>query len=77
MRGERKGLIEVQAFKKRAAEIADHARNARGGTSSGEGGEFLRGLDEWERGCKCFPSLYTCLIEGQRRGRWMANFYVF
>ncbi|KAL8997326.1 MAG: hypothetical protein Q9169_003360 [Polycauliona sp. 2 TL-2023] len=39
-----------EAFKTRAAEIADHARNARGGTSSGEGGEFLRGLDEWERG---------------------------
>ncbi|KAL8838265.1 MAG: hypothetical protein Q9176_005194 [Flavoplaca citrina] len=44
------GDVVSEAFKKRAAEIADHARNARGGTSSGEGGEFLRGLDEWERG---------------------------
>ncbi|KAL8905553.1 MAG: hypothetical protein Q9171_006620 [Xanthocarpia ochracea] len=44
------GDVLSEAFKKRAAEIADHARNARGGTSSGEGGEFLRGLDEWERG---------------------------
>ncbi|KAL8765875.1 MAG: hypothetical protein Q9209_007176 [Squamulea sp. 1 TL-2023] len=44
------GDVVSEAFKKRAAEIADHARNARGGMSSGEGGEFLRGLDEWERG---------------------------
>ncbi|KAL8850783.1 MAG: hypothetical protein Q9221_004281 [Calogaya cf. arnoldii] len=44
------GDVLCEAFKKRAAEIADHARNARGGTSSGDGGEFLRGLDEWERG---------------------------
>jgi len=39
--------IEVQAFKKRAAEIADHAHNPRGALD--EGAEFLRGLDEAER----------------------------
>ncbi len=37
----------IQCFKKRAAEIADHAHNARG--ALGEGAEFLRGLDEMER----------------------------
>ncbi|KAK5014519.1 DNA replication protein [Cryomyces antarcticus] len=36
-----------QAFKKRAAEIADQAHNPRG--ALGEGAEFLRGLDETER----------------------------
>lgn len=40
----------VQTFKKRAAEIADHAHNPRG--ALGEGAEFLRGLDEMERQCK-------------------------
>lgn len=37
----------MQTFKKRAAEIADHAHNPRGAV--GEGVEFLRGLDEAER----------------------------
>jgi GINS complex subunit 3 len=43
--------ILVDTFRKRAAEIADHANNAgsRGG-SMGEGADFLRGLDESERG---------------------------
>lgn len=36
-----------QTFKKRAAEIADHAHNVRG--TLGEGVDFLRGLDETER----------------------------
>ncbi|KAI9892763.1 MAG: DNA replication protein [Vezdaea aestivalis] len=36
-----------ETFKKRAAEIADHAHNPRG--ALGEGAEFLRGLDEEER----------------------------
>lgn len=36
-----------KTFKKRAAEIADHAHNPRGAVS--EGGDFLRGLDEAER----------------------------
>ncbi len=41
-------LIEniSQTFKKRAAEIADHAHNARGAQS--EGANFLRGLDLME-----------------------------
>ncbi|KAL8683589.1 MAG: hypothetical protein Q9186_000501 [Xanthomendoza sp. 1 TL-2023] len=47
---------------KRAAEIADHARNARGGV---EGGEFLRGLDEWERGCEFFYSVPFSGVEGE------------
>ena len=36
-----------QTFKKRAAQIADHAHNPRGAVS--EGADFLRGLDETER----------------------------
>jgi GINS complex subunit 3 len=36
-----------QTFKKRAAEIADHAHNPKG--AMGEGADFLRGLDETER----------------------------
>jgi GINS complex subunit 3 len=36
-----------QTFKKRAADIADHAHNPRG--ALGEGADFLRGLDEMER----------------------------
>ncbi|KAL2352364.1 DNA replication complex GINS protein PSF3 [Cryomyces antarcticus] len=44
-----KGMVEIldEAFKKRAAEIADQAHNPRG--ALGEGAEFLRGLDETER----------------------------
>ncbi|KAI9788363.1 MAG: DNA replication protein [Peltula sp. TS41687] len=42
-------MVDVlsETFKKRAAEIADHAHNPRGAV--GEGGDFLRGLDETER----------------------------
>lgn len=40
----------MQTFKKRAAEISDHAHNPRGAV--GEGVDFLRGLDESERQCK-------------------------
>ncbi|OKL59863.1 DNA replication complex GINS protein psf3 [Talaromyces atroroseus] len=39
--------ILSDTFRKRAAEIADHAHNSRG--ALGEGVEFLRGLDETER----------------------------
>ena len=38
-----------QTFKKRAAEIADHAHNPKG--ALGDGVEFLQGLDETERRC--------------------------
>ncbi|KAL0634280.1 DNA replication protein [Maublancomyces gigas] len=38
----------IQAFKKRAAEIADHAHNPTGAIGGG-GGDFLKGLDENER----------------------------
>lgn len=41
------GLTASQTFRKRAAEIADHAHNPKG--AMGEGAEFLRGLDEIER----------------------------
>lgn len=44
------GLTSCQAFKKRAAEIADHAHNSRGAV--GGGVDFLRGLDETERQCR-------------------------
>lgn len=43
---------QIQTFKKRAAEISDHAHNPRGAV--GEGVDFLRGLDESERQCKWF-----------------------
>jgi GINS complex subunit 3 len=52
------GLTAWQTFKKRAAEIADHAHNSRGAV--GDGVEFLRGLDETERQCKlyCLSNIY-------------------
>ncbi|MCJ1236251.1 DNA replication protein [Varicellaria rhodocarpa] len=42
-------IVDVlnETFKKRAAEIADHAHNTQG--ALGEGVDFLRGLDEMER----------------------------
>jgi GINS complex subunit 3 len=45
-------MVEVlsEAFKIRAAVIADQAHNPRG--ALGEGADFLRGLDENERQCK-------------------------
>ncbi|KAF7118813.1 hypothetical protein CNMCM5793_008442 [Aspergillus hiratsukae] len=39
--------VLINTFKKRAAEIADHAHNPKG--ALGEGADFLRGLDETER----------------------------
>ncbi|KAJ5380172.1 DNA replication complex GINS protein psf3 [Penicillium cataractarum] len=39
--------VLIDTFKKRAAEISDHAHNPRGAV--GEGVDFLRGLDETER----------------------------
>ncbi|KAH0537253.1 DNA replication protein [Glutinoglossum americanum] len=46
---EEEEMVEVlsETFKKRAAEIADHAHNPRG--ALGESADFLRGLDETER----------------------------
>ena len=46
---EEEEVVDVlsETFKKRAAEIADHAHNPRG--ALGEGVEFLRGLEEMER----------------------------
>ncbi|MCJ1332271.1 DNA replication protein [Thelotrema lepadinum] len=39
--------VLTETFKNRAAEIADHANNTQ--SALGEGGDFLRGLDEMER----------------------------
>ncbi|KAL8763265.1 MAG: hypothetical protein Q9184_000905 [Pyrenodesmia sp. 2 TL-2023] len=56
--GEGVGECVGEAFKIRAAEIADHARNtSRGGMAGGEGEGFLRGLEEWERQCEFQYSL--------------------
>jgi GINS complex subunit 3 len=52
--------VLTETFRVRAVEIGDHAKNAGGRGAAGvigvgggvgtEGVEFLRGLDEWERG---------------------------
>jgi len=50
--------VLMQAWRTRAAEVADHAANVGrgsgkgggGGVGGGDGVEFLRGLDEGERG---------------------------
>jgi GINS complex subunit 3 len=49
---EDEAIIDVltEAFRKRAAEIADHARNPQG--ARGIGADFLSGLDETERKSK-------------------------
>jgi GINS complex subunit 3 len=49
--------VLINTFKKRAAEIADHAHNPKG--ALGEGADFLRGLDETERQCMWIYPL-TC-----------------
>ena len=45
--------VLMDSWRKRAAEISDHAsqvgQGSRSGMGSGDGVEFLRGLDEWER----------------------------
>lgn len=59
------GDVVSEAFKVRAAEIADHARNtSRGGGMGGEGEGFLRGLEEWERQCEL--DLFLILAEEER-----------
>lgn len=42
--------MDAQAYKARAAIIADQAHNPRG--ALGEGADFMRGLDENERQCE-------------------------
>ena len=49
-----------QTFRKRAAEISDHAHNPRG--ALGDGVEFLRGLDETERQCMSSWDLVICSL---------------
>lgn len=51
-----------QTFKKRAAEIADHAYNPRGAVS--EGADFLRGLDETER---IRELTQTCIFSARKK----------
>ena len=50
----------IQTFKERAAEIADHAHNPRG--ALGDAQDFLRGLDEMERQCRCLEYLKTWIV---------------
>ncbi|CBF81638.1 hypothetical protein AN5574.2 [Aspergillus nidulans FGSC A4] len=54
-----------QTFKKRAAEIADHAHNPKG--ALGDGVEFLQGLDETER------QLFRVAHDGARETRIWAG----
>ena len=49
-----------QTFRKRAAEISDHAHNPQG--ALGDGVEFLRGLDETERQCMSSWDLVLCSL---------------
>lgn len=62
----RRGMIaslltrQIQTFKKRAAEISDHAHNPRGAV--GEGVDFLRGLDESERQCKWLEYILRLIV---------------
>ncbi|KAF7503978.1 DNA replication protein [Endocarpon pusillum] len=61
-------MIDVltNTFRKRAAEIADHAHNARGAV--GEAVDFLRGLDETER------QLFRAAHDNAKAVRqWLAN----
>ena len=48
--------VLADSFRKRAAEVADHAHNPRG--ALGEGADFLRGLDEMER-----QGMYSILLD--------------
>jgi hypothetical protein len=59
---EEEEMIEVlsDTFKARAALIADQAHNPRG--ALGEGADFMRGLDENERQCKCWASFAIRLL---------------
>jgi GINS complex subunit 3 len=58
--------VSLKTFKKRAAEIADHAHNPRGAT--GDGVDFLRGLDETER--QLFRAAHDSV---KAIKQWMAN----
>lgn len=57
---EEMGEILAETFKARAKVIADQAHNPRG--ALGEGADFLRGLDENERRCKCSTLRMQSLI---------------
>ena len=67
------GEVVAETFRKRAKEIADFAYQGRSVMGvSGRGGswgeEFLRGLEEWERG------LFRAAFEGARGTRgWMGE----
>ncbi|KAL8727825.1 MAG: hypothetical protein Q9181_005569 [Wetmoreana brouardii] len=64
------GDVLAETFKVRAREIADFARNTGRGTGvAGAGeGEFLRGLEEWERG------LFRAAHDSSRATRlWMGE----
>jgi GINS complex subunit 3 len=64
--------VLTDSWRKRAAEISDHAsqvgRGGRGGVGGGDGVEFLRGLDEWER-----DLFRRCHDSGKAMRVWMGE----
>ena len=64
--------VLMESWRKRAAEISDHAsqvgQGGRGGVASGDGVEFLRGLDEWER-----DLFRRCHDSGKAMRVWMGE----
>lgn len=62
---------QIQTFKKRAAEISDHAHNPRGAV--GEGVDFLRGLDESERQCKWWEHIMRVMAMLTDRSQYSAR----
>ena len=64
--------VLMASWRKRAAEISDHAsqvgQGGRSGVASGDGVEFLRGLDEWER-----DLFRRCHDSGKAMRVWMGE----
>lgn len=66
--------VLMDSWRKRAAEISDHAshvgqgKGAGGGVGSGDSVEFLRGLDEWER-----DLFRRCHDSGKAMKVWMGE----
>jgi GINS complex subunit 3 len=64
--------VLMESWRRRAAEISDHAsqvgQGARGGVAGGDGVDFLRGLDEWER-----DLFRRCHDSGKAMRVWMGE----
>lgn len=64
--------VLMESWRKRAAEISDHAsqvgQGGRSSVASGDGVEFLRGLDEWER-----DLFRRCHDSGKSMRVWMGE----